>query len=117
MRLQHATPEGKAVERLCAAKSKRYRDTLRHACLDKYGRQCARCGIDDARVLQIDHIAGAGSIERRELRYRAKYYATILADATGKYQLLCANCNWIKRLESPNETSAYGVARALAKDK
>jgi Zn-finger protein len=30
---------------------------------------------------------------------RIRYMKNVIADTTGKYQLLCANCNWIKRHE------------------
>jgi len=62
----------------------------------KLGGKCVRCGFDhDYRALQIDHIAGGGS--RRRLKHDP--IKDILAGNTKKYQLLCANCNWIKRYE------------------
>lgn len=53
-------------------------------------------GCTDIRCLQIDHVNGGGVKEVKALSYtvRLKMY---LEDITGKYQLLCANCNWIKR--------------------
>jgi hypothetical protein len=69
------------------------------------GSKCAKCGFDDYRALQIDHINGNGNKERKDNK-RNNYSAIkkILAGETKNYQLLCANCNWIKRYEN-NEHS------------
>jgi hypothetical protein len=70
------------------------------------GGVCVRCGFSDWRALQIDHVIGGGSKERKENRknsYAKTYYQMIIEDTSGKYQLLCANCNWIKRYENLEE--------------
>mgnify|MGYP001576290723 CR=1 FL=1 len=73
---------------------------LRAAVLESFGNKCDKCGFSDKRALQIDHVNGGGNIELRiELRNTMKYLKKVLADKTGMYQLLCANCNWIKRAE------------------
>lgn len=68
---------------------------------------CLKCGFSDSRALQIDHINGGGYTERKLYPTNPKkYYSDILKSINnneGKYQLLCANCNWIKRFEN-NET-------------
>ena len=68
------------------------------------GNKCVKCGFSDSRALQIDHINGGGYTERKEYnRNPAKYYSNILnsiLNNENKYQLLCANCNWIKRTEN-----------------
>jgi hypothetical protein len=69
---------------------------LRDMVFDLLGDQCARCGIADYRVLQIDHINGGGSIERRKIGSRG-IYIKILEDGGAGYQILCANCNTLKR--------------------
>jgi hypothetical protein len=70
---------------------------LRLEALAKLGGRCVNCGIDDIRVLQIDHIAGGGMKELKKMHYGA-YHENVIAEArNNKYQLLCANCNWIKR--------------------
>ena len=76
-----------------------WRKKLRKMIFDKYGRRCKRCGISDERVLQIDHVNGGGTKEKRQYIQRPTYYIKILKDESGKYQVLCANCNWIKRAE------------------
>lgn len=57
------------------------------------------CIIADRRCLQVDHINGDGAKDRKRLRSVGvvNYYFSHLAEARGKVQLLCANCNWVKR--------------------
>jgi len=82
---------------------------LRQKVLNKFGRRCNNpaCqwlnldgtrGCTEERCLQIDHINNGGNKERKNLRY-TDYYKLVIEDNSGKYQLLCANCNWIKRKE------------------
>jgi hypothetical protein len=76
-----------------------YNHRLRAAALDFLGNRCVQCGFTDARALQIDHIHGGGARERREGKSPRDIYRKVLAGEPG-YQLLCANCNWIKRYEN-----------------
>lgn len=63
---------------------------------------CKMCGIDDIRVLVIDHIKNDGCEERKKMSY-STFYRKILKmsaeEIAEKYQILCRNCNWIRRLE------------------
>lgn len=88
-------------------RKKAYRQKLRKSVVAFLGGRCQSptCstvnedgtkGCTDERCLQVDHVYGDGSKERKELNISA-FYLKVLADATGAYQLLCANCNWIKR--------------------
>lgn len=65
---------------------------------------CCKCGFLDSRALQIDHINGGGNKETKNIGGSAQLYRSILnlAPETAKkiYQILCANCNWIKRSEN-----------------
>lgn len=72
---------------------------LRKKVLEKYGGKCIRCGFSDNRALQIDHIHGNGRREVEELHSRWKFLRKVLVDTKGNYQLLCANCNVIKKDE------------------
>lgn len=72
---------------------------LRAAALDKLGRRCGRCGFCDERALQIDHVQGNGAADNAVHR-GCRFYQRVLADQRGRYQTLCANCNWIKRHEN-----------------
>jgi len=74
----------------------------RNAIMDRLGHKCIRCGFEDPRALQIDHIDGGGRQHRLAVGYgNRSYYKSILEDPnlTEKFQVLCANCNWIKRYE------------------
>ena len=68
------------------------------------GPKCVRCGFDDERALQIDHIHGAGTRGRNE-RGVHREYADILRWGREKFQVLCANCNWIKRKEDGEQAN------------
>ena len=78
---------------------------LRRRIIEKLGGCCVSCGLKDVRVLQIDHVNGGGQKEmRRGLGAGMSYYYRVLRDETGKFQLLCANYNWIKRHEEKEAT-------------
>jgi len=63
------------------------------------GGKCVKCGFSDFRALQIDHIERSTEKEKRRMGNTEYYKQIILESQSGKYQLLCANCNWIKRYE------------------
>src|SRR5271157_5457557 len=71
-----------------------------------YGNKCNHCGLRDIRVLQLDHI-------NRDLRKTSRWkrggkglYAALRRGefSMEDFQLLCANCNWIKRYENKEIT-------------
>lgn len=65
-----------------------------------------KCGFDDPRALQIDHINGGGHAERLakpsswKFSCNAAYQRMRQRFLDGELQVLCANCNWIKRAEN-----------------
>lgn len=64
------------------------------------GGVCKECGFDDWRALQIDHIKGGGVKQRKivgSIMSNPIYYRKIIEQDKDAYQVLCANCNWIKR--------------------
>ena len=73
--------------------------------------ECVTCGFSDQRALQIDHINGGGLKDLKKHGNQNQYLNSILAlpkkEAEDKYQVLCANCNWIKRVEK-EETNQHG---------
>ena len=73
---------------------------LRLRVLNKYGNSCIKCGFSDYRALQIDHVNGGGGKEIKKFKVRGEYYQHLLTDKTNNYQLLCANCNQIKKCEN-----------------
>jgi len=78
--------------------STKYRSIYRNKSLELLGDNCVRCGFADKRALQIDHIYGGGTIELKG-SCTHKQYLRIKAQPS-LYQILCANCNWIKRVEN-----------------
>jgi RNase P subunit RPR2 len=89
--------------------SKIRRSELRLEIIHLLGNRCSNpnCavigGMTDIRALQIDHVNGGRSKERRgRAGADEMYYKHILEQikaGSKDYQLLCANCNWIKRYE------------------
>lgn len=85
---------------------------LRKEILEILGNKCnePNClvpnGTRDSRALQIDHKLSNG-FEQRKKRDYLKYYKIILEDlknGSSDYQLLCANCNQIKKVENKEHT-------------
>lgn len=72
------------------------RELYRKKLLDIYGGKCAHCGFSDYRALQIDHIGNNGWEERKTLNHDHLMYKLLESQDKKNYQLLCANCNWIK---------------------
>jgi len=59
-------------------------------------------GCREPRCLQVDHVHGNGVQQRKRRKHCSGYYRGILKEikaGSEDYQLLCANCNWIKRVE------------------
>ena len=72
----------------------------RAAAFQILGTRCTICGFNDIRALQIDHRNGGGNKERKTIfRSPRQFYKAVITDGGQKYQLLCANCNQIKRIE------------------
>jgi len=80
-----------------------YRRKLRSQIEIALGSKCKSCGFSDPRALQIDHINGGGHKERLTLGSTSLLRKCIRLMQNSpdiffsNYQLLCANCNWIKR--------------------
>jgi hypothetical protein len=71
----------------------------REQILDAYGRTCLWCGIEDVRVLDLDHARGDGA-EHRKAIGGWKIYADVIARGfPDDFRLLCKNCNWLAYLE------------------
>jgi len=70
------------------------------------GGRCEHCGNNDSRVLQFDHVKGGGRTELLSGSRNSTQRARAVFRQPSKYQLLCANCNWIKKFER-NENAGY----------
>lgn len=77
----------------------KYRESL----FQFLGSSCVICGFSDKRALEFDHINGGGSAQRKILKNNTgihRYYAKRAELAKKELQVLCANCNRIKRSEN-----------------
>lgn len=73
----------------------KHRKTL----MEFLGDRCIKCGFSDMRALCLDHVNGGGHKEFRQYP-GAAFYRYYLKDpelAKRNLQILCANCNSIKR--------------------
>ena len=78
---------------------------------------CVKCGFKDIRALQIDHVDGGGSQARKTKGTNYSEIARDIKNGSKKYQLLCANCNWIKRDENNESTSHFSKLKYEQKPK
>jgi hypothetical protein len=87
-------------------------ELIRKTLVELMGNCCSRCKFEDWRALQLDHVNGDGAEDRKingkpSLR---KYKEMISNPKLREHlQLLCANCNWIKRYEN-NENRRRKIA-------
>jgi len=92
--------------------SKQARIEKRNFILKSMGNKCIKCGFTDVRALQIDHINGGGTKEKQEIGEGVPFYNYLIEliklNIWQKgYQILCANCNSIKKYDNrevPNGT-------------
>jgi hypothetical protein len=91
---------------------RRYMAKIRHQALRILGAKCARCGFTDERALQVDHVNGNGTADKKAMNGSYGLYKAIISGFTKPYQILCANCNWIKRHEN-GEHRKHAVVRLV----
>ena len=108
--LGHKMPEKRYEDTYKKTGVKRKNSDDRLEIIKILGGKCVRCGYDkDVRALKIDHTNGGGGDERK--KYTSALYWIVLdmvrKGERKKYQVLCANCNTIKRI-TENE---FGKAR------
>lgn len=119
-RLRYATNPETRKRRHLEAKTRYHR--MRLEVLNALGGVCSNptCswidesgfrGCTDVRCLQIDHVRGQGTKETRSMS-NYEFLKKVLGDTDGTYQLLCANCNWIKKVE--NKEHSTGRSRRPA---
>ena len=88
-----------------AVYAKKWRAERRASIISLFGGKCCRCGFDDWRALQVDHVNGGGNKQRKSGISLWSYYDEIESGDRSKLQLLCANCNQIKRYEEGEHRS------------
>lgn len=87
-------------------RSHKRRTNLKHRVIAQYGGRCEWCHTTDVAVLCIDHIENDGADHRRELGFNGASTYTWLKknNYPAGFQVLCANCNFIKEMEHRKET-------------
>lgn len=82
------------------ARNLKYRRQIRKQVLEVMGNMCCKCGFKDVRALEIDHVHGGGTKERRDGGHHTSLWRKIIKTKNfDNYQLLCANCHKIKRID------------------
>ncbi len=61
--------------------------------------KCSRCGFNDIRALSVDHINGQGGKHRKEVGVHTYRWLKANNYPDG-FQILCMNCQFIKRIEN-----------------
>ena len=86
----------------------RYNARLREQVLALLGGKCSwdGCTWTDSRALQIDHKHGGGY---KEASYGPTFLRKVLAVNGEGFQLLCANHNWIKKVEQGEVRGSLGI--------
>ena len=94
---QKLNPNRKINDKLS---SNRKNAMARQKILEVLGGACIVCSFSDVRALQVDHVNGGGHHARRKLKQStARQLLKAIVQSPNEFQLLCANCNWIKRCE------------------
>lgn len=63
------------------------------------GDKCIKCGFNDPRALQIDHVVQRSTAENKKATL-TRYLQLLNGKRAQELQLLCANCNAIKVWEN-----------------
>lgn len=83
---------------ICRRRNERYKQTIiSHYSPDM---KCCKCGFNDMRALSIDHINSDGAKHRKEIGSGNSLYCWLLRNNFPEgFQVLCMNCQFIKRHE------------------
>jgi hypothetical protein len=85
------------------SKSKLKREVISH--YSGGSMACARCGYSDIRALGLDHINGDGARQRKLGSAGNGFYFWLRTNRYPEgFQVLCMNCNWLKREENSELT-------------
>jgi hypothetical protein len=74
----------------------KYYQSRRKRVIDMLGGVCAHCGLLNTNILHVDHKNGGGTIARTKSS-RIVFDDILTRGLIEQYQLLCPNCNWVKR--------------------
>jgi hypothetical protein len=95
-----------------AAQSRAAKARLKNKVFEMYGKKCAECGFSDIRALTLDHVLNNGARERDVLGERGVYRRALQEENREEYQVLCMNCQFIKRIEAGKQNQYPAVDRS-----
>lgn len=85
-------------------KAKAYYDKYRNLVFTYYGEYCSCCAEDESLFLSIDHVNNDGHLDLnsngKTLTGRHLYPKIVKLGYPDKYQVLCMNCNFGKRMNN-----------------
>ena len=96
---EHGKEYYRANKEVVKKKARDARQQAKMEAFEALGCKCVHCGFSDLRALQIDHVYGRGNrdpFKKGEIKYY-RHVTREVKSGSPKFQLLCANCNWIKR--------------------
>jgi hypothetical protein len=101
------------------AASKASEAVLRLRAIETLGGRCVRCELADVRVLVIDHVEGRGREQRDAGERGNRLYRAVVAEgpASGRFQALCHNCNFLKRIELGEHVGDREYVRVAAESR
>ena len=78
--------------------SRKRNKRLKEKIIEAYGGRCVCCGEREPLFLEIDHVYGGGSKQRKKIHGGTWMYSWLERHGfpKDKYQLLCRNCNYGK---------------------
>lgn len=82
------------------AQSRLAKKRLKDRVFAAHGSRCVLCGYADRRALTLDHVLNNGAEERKAFGERGVYRRSLEPAHKGEYQVLCMNCQFIKRIEA-----------------
>jgi len=87
--------------------SRNAKQRLKDKVFSAYGAVCVLCGFADRRALTLDHVLNNGAEERKAIGERGVYRRALEPQHKAEYQVLCMNCQFIKRVEA-NRQNQHG---------
>lgn len=74
--------------------SARRNAAVRREVLLGYGGKCGSCDESSLDVLDVDHVGGGGSEERRTFKHQQLWARLVRDGFPSSHRVLCRNCNW-----------------------
>ena len=83
----------------CLLAGRNRRDKVKTTVFELLGGKCRRCGNNDIRVLQVNHINGGGTKDKHLISRNLYKKIASGERVAGDFNLLCANCNVLYEYE------------------